>query len=112
MEARRFLGMATQLSKFCPQLSEQAKPIRDLLSAKNEWLWGEQQQKSFDFIKKQLSISPVLGLFDPEREIIVSSDASSYGLGAVLKQNQSNGEARPTYCLYIMLLNRHRTTLC
>ena len=94
-EARRFLGMATQLSKFCPQLSEQAKPIRDLLSAKNEWLWGEPQQKSFDSIKMQLSTSPVLALFDPERETIVSSDASSYGLGAVLKQKQPNGEVRP-----------------
>ena len=28
MEVRRFLGMANQLSKFCPQLSEQVKPIR------------------------------------------------------------------------------------
>ena len=70
MEARRFLGMTTQLSKFCPQLSEQAKPIRDPLSAKNEWLWGEPQQKSFDSIKRQHSTSLVLALFDPERETI------------------------------------------
>ena len=75
-EVRRFLGMANQLSKFCPQLSEQVKPIRDLLSLKNEWLWSDQQQKSFEFIKKHLCTSPILALFDPEKETIVSSDAS------------------------------------
>ena len=89
-EARRFLGMANQLSKFCPQLSEQVKPIRDLLSSKNDWLWGDQQQKSFEFIKQHLSTSPILALF-----AIVSSDASSYRLGAVLKQKQPGGEIRP-----------------
>ena len=94
-EARRFLGMTNQLSKFCPQLSDRAKPIRDLLTTKNEWLWGEQQQKSFDLIKQHLSTSPILALFEPGRETIVSSDASSYGLGAVLKQKQPSGETRP-----------------
>ena len=93
-EVRRFLGMANQLSKFCPQLSEQVKPTRDLLSSKNEWLWSDQQQKSYEFIKKHLSTSPILGLLDPEKEI-VSSDASSYGLDAVLKQKQPGGEIRP-----------------
>ena len=87
--------MANQLCKFCPQLSEQVKPIRDLLSSKNDWLWGDQQQKSFEFIKQHLSTSQILALFDPEKETIVSSDASSYGLGAVLKQKQPGGKIRP-----------------
>ena len=59
-EGRRFLGMTHQLSKFCPQLSDRAKPIRDLLTMKNEWLWGEEQQKSFNLIKQHLSTSPIL----------------------------------------------------
>ena len=87
--------MTNQLSKFCPQFSDRAKPIRDLLTTKNEWLWGEQQQKSFDLIKQHLSTSPILVLLEPGRETIVSLDASSYGLGAVLKQKQPSGETRP-----------------
>ena len=83
-----------QLSKFCPQLSGRVKPIRDLLITKNEWLWGVQQQKSFDLIIQHLSISPILALLVPGRETIVSSDASSYGLGAVLKQKQPSGKTR------------------
>ena len=61
-ELRRFLGMTTQLSKFTPHLSETTKPLRDLLSTKNSWVWSEPQQKAFQQIKQQLSSTPVLAL--------------------------------------------------
>ncbi|KAJ8375234.1 hypothetical protein SKAU_G00058140 [Synaphobranchus kaupii] len=77
-ELRSFLGMVNQLGKFIPQLSEKDKPLRDLLSKKNHWFWGPDQAKAFDSLKEGLTKTPVLALYDPNRDIKVSADASSF----------------------------------
>ena len=92
---RRFLGMINQLGKFTPHLAEITKPIRDLLSKKNDWTWGHAQQMCFAQLKESLTSAPVLSLYNANRETTLSTDASSYGLGAVLLQKQPDGELRP-----------------
>ena len=42
-DVRRFLGMAS--------LAEMSKPLRNLLSNKNMWCWGELQVKAFQAVK-------------------------------------------------------------
>jgi hypothetical protein len=38
-DLRRFMGMIPYLSKFMPQLSEKAAPLRALLKNKISWIW-------------------------------------------------------------------------
>jgi len=87
--------MVNQLSKFSPNLAEETKPLRELLMKGNAWLWDKPQQKAFDRIKAILVNAPVLALFNPNLETILSADASSFGLGAVLLQKQLSGELKP-----------------
>ena len=94
-EVRRFLGMVNQLGKFSPKIAELTKPLRDLLSAKNQWCWEDAQQKAFSMIKENLTSTPTLAHYNPNLETKLSTDASAYGLGAVLTQKQTNDQWRP-----------------
>ena len=94
-DVHRFLGIVNQLSKFSPNLANITYPMRELLVKENAWLWGEPQQSSFERVKEILTANPVLALFDPNLETVLSADASSHGLGAVLLQRQTSGELQP-----------------
>ena len=87
-DIRRFLGMVNQLSRFSSNMAEKTKPLRELLKHNSMWSWGPQQENAFSEIKQQLSSPCVLAHYDPEREIKISADSSSFGLGAVLSQKQ------------------------
>ena len=87
--------MLNQLNKFSSHLAERTKPIRDLLSNKKQWYWGPNQEKAFLELKESLCTEKCLALFEPNRQTIVSADASAYGLGAVLRQKQPDKSLRP-----------------
>jgi transposase InsO family protein len=89
-ELRSVMGMLNYLSKFTPNMSETLKPLSDLLSGKAAWQWGVPQDKAFRLIKCQIAKLPSLSYYRMDRDTIVSADASSYGLGAVILQRDGN----------------------
>ena len=94
MSDLRFLGLVKQLGKFSSNISELSKPLRELLRLKRAWLWGPEQERAFACIKEELVKPTILTLYDPNAEVKISADASSFGLGAVLLQ-RTEGEWKP-----------------
>ena len=47
---------------------------------------GERQNE----LKKCLISDPILALYDPNREVKINADASSYGIGSVVLQKQGD----------------------
>lgn len=85
--------MTNQLGKFLPNLADLTKPVHDL-NKRSQWYWEEPQKPALSAIKDALCSTPILALYNSEQDTVVSADASSYGLGAVLRQKQPNEELR------------------
>ena len=66
-----------------------------MLKKRQKWIWSKECQSAFEEIKKCLLSDLALAHFDPQKELIVASDASDYGLGAVLLHRLEDGSTKP-----------------
>lgn len=89
-----FLGKATYYSSFIPNLSSRARSLRDMLLA-DPFEWTPEADRAYRDLKQVLVSPQVLMQYDPALPLILATDASKTGLGAVLSHRLSNGTERP-----------------
>ena len=80
--------MVNFVSIFCPELQKLLKPIYDLTRKGRPFLWGKEQQDTFEEMKSRLQKPPVLSIPDRKGRFILYSDTSKLVPGSTLYQFQ------------------------
>ncbi|GBG76937.1 hypothetical protein CBR_g23151 [Chara braunii] len=90
-ELRSFLGLASYYRKFVPKFSVIAHPLSRLTSKNVAYAWCEKCETAFQALKEALASHPVLHIADPNLTFVVTTNASQFGIGAVLQQDDGDG---------------------
>ncbi|GBG80934.1 hypothetical protein CBR_g31490, partial [Chara braunii] len=90
-ELRSFLGLANYYRKLVRNFSTIAAPLRRLLKKEAIWQWDKDCTSALKRLKRALLEYPVLKVADPSLPFVVTTDASQYGIGVVLQQDNGNG---------------------
>ncbi len=86
--------MVNQMGIFAPNVTSLTSPLRELLRKDVMWTWDTAQQNAMESIKKELCTTPTLPWYDATKPLIISADASSYGLGETLQKEEGNGNRK------------------
>lgn len=78
-----FLGLASYYCKFIYNFSQIAYPLTRLTQKNRHFEWSEESENSFNTLKRVLSYPHIKETF------ILDTDASAYGVGAVLSHVQN-----------------------
>ncbi|XP_054274663.1 uncharacterized protein K02A2.6-like [Macrosteles quadrilineatus] len=94
-ELRTFLGLANYYNKFIKNLATLLHPLNRLLRKGNTFTWSSACEQSFLKIKEIITSDDVLVHFDPSLPLVLATDASPVGVGAVLSHRYRDGTDRP-----------------
>ncbi len=88
---QRFLGMCNYYRQFIYRFADIAHSLYDLTRKSKKWKWEQVHQDAFELLKKKLTEYPVIRHPDYRRPFIISTDASDYGISAILSQLDKDG---------------------
>ncbi|XP_035231815.1 uncharacterized mitochondrial protein AtMg00860-like [Stegodyphus dumicola] len=89
-EVRRFLGLTGFFRRFVPKYALKSEPLTRLTKKNRDFEWKQEQKKSFELLKKQLTDKPILAHYQPHADTEVHCDASAEGLSGMLMQRDED----------------------
>lgn len=88
-DLRSFLGMTNYCSRSIKGYAEICRPLRELTHKENPWKKTQACERTFVTLKYKLCNESVI-YYDPRKPVTVRVDASPFGLGAILQQDEDN----------------------
>ena len=98
-QVRSFLGFGNFYRRFIEGFSQIARPLIELTKKDVPFEWTSRQEGAFLMLKDRFQQEPVLLMPNPLAPFQLETDASNWATGAVLRQQDENGDWHP--CGYI-----------
>lgn len=86
-ELQSLLGSINFMAVFIPNLAKKTQLMRGLLKHNAHFIWTSDMQKELDLVKAAITNAVQLVHYDPQKPVVIETDASLKGLGAVLIQD-------------------------
>lgn len=94
-DVQSFLGFANFYRRFIYNYSDIVVPLTRLTRKDAPWIWTSDTQFAFDSLKDAFTNAPVLAHWEPNRPLIVETDASDYAVAAILSIVADDNEIHP-----------------
>ncbi|KAG8195641.1 hypothetical protein JTE90_004977 [Oedothorax gibbosus] len=88
-------GLLNFYGSFLKRRSDILEPLHKLLQKDVPWEWTAEHEEAYKASKGLLTTDDLLVHYDEKLPLILTSDASSYGLGSVLSHLLPNGKEAP-----------------
>ena len=103
-DVRAFLGLASYYRRFIKNFPDIAAPLHDLTKGGQEFSWTSAADQAFNDLKNRLCSAPILSQPDFSLPFTIHTDASYFGLGAVLSQRRGENEKVIAYASQTLTL--------
>lgn len=93
-ETRAFIGLINYYGRFIKDLSTILRPLNALLCKNVPFKWTRNCEEAFKQPKQACCGDKIFVSFNPKLPIVLATDASPYGVGAVLSHTYPDGSER------------------
>lgn len=93
-DVKSFLGLASYYRCVIKGFADIARPLHQLTEKGHKFKWDDLCEEVFHQLKDNLITAPVLAYPDPQKSFVLDTDASDFGIGAVLSQEGEGGVER------------------